>query len=76
MDIPVLGNLFKSRNDRKNRTELLVLLRPRVIRNSEDARSLTDELRRKLPGIFPPDEAPLPEEVAPEEVEEGPPAGT
>ncbi len=71
MDIPILGNLFKNRNDIKERTELLVLLRPRVIRNSDDARALTDELRRKLPGIFPPEEEPEPEEV-----EEAPPAGT
>ena len=72
MDIPVLGNLFKARNDNKTRTELLVLLRPRVIRNSDDSRALTDELRRKLPGIFPPEDEPEPEE----EVEEGSPGGT
>ena len=71
MDIPVLGNLFKNRNDIRDRTELLVLLRPRVIRNPDDARALTDELRRKLPGIFPPEE-----ERDPEEAEEGSPAGT
>ena len=71
MDIPFLGNLFKTRNTQNERTELLVLLRPRVMRNPEDARALTDELKRKLPGIFPPEEEPDPEEV-----EEGPPAGT
>ena len=76
MDIPYLGNLFKARSNKKDRTELLVLLRPRVIRNSDDARALTDELRRRLPGIFPTEEEFVPEELEPEEVEEGPPAGT
>ncbi len=71
MDIPLLGNLFKTRSNEKDRVELLVLLRPRVIRNSEDARALTEELRSRLPGIFPPEEEPDPEEA-----EEGAPAGT
>ncbi len=71
MDIPLLGNLFKTRSNQKDRVELLVLLRPRVIRNSEDARALTEELRSRLPGIFPPEEEPDPEEA-----EEGAPAGT
>ncbi len=53
-DIPVLGHLFKTTSDQTERTELLVLLRPRVIRNSDDARTLTEELKRKLPSVFPP----------------------
>jgi general secretion pathway protein D len=47
-DIPILGNLFKTTTNIKRRTELLVLLTPRVVRNSMDARSITDELRRRL----------------------------
>ncbi|WP_420347305.1 type II secretion system secretin GspD [Pelagibius sp.] len=56
-DIPILGNLFKATDNSATRTELLVLIQPRVVRNQEDARAVTEELRRKLPAIFPPEEA-------------------
>lgn len=51
--IPILGNLFKSRSDAKARTELLVLITPRVIRNMDEAQSVTDEFRRRLDRIAP-----------------------
>lgn len=55
-EIPVLGMLFSTRGKNASRTELLVLLTPRVVRDQRDARALTDELKRKLsPGaIVPP----------------------
>ncbi|MEQ9608430.1 MAG: type II secretion system secretin GspD, partial [Kiloniellaceae bacterium] len=56
-DIPIFGNLFKATDNSSSRTELLVLIKPKVVRNQEDARAVTDELRRKLPGIFPSDPA-------------------
>jgi general secretion pathway protein D len=46
--IPLLGNLFGSTNDEHDRTELIVLLTPRVIRNNADALSITDELKEKI----------------------------
>jgi general secretion pathway protein D len=52
-DIPILGNLFKATDNSSSRTELLVLIKPQVVRNQEDARAITEELRRKLPAIFP-----------------------
>ncbi|WP_299390672.1 type II secretion system secretin GspD [Pelagibius sp.] len=65
-DIPIFGNLFKATDNSATRTELLVLIQPRVVRNQEDARAVTEELRRKLPAIFPPEEAEAPEDgVAP-----------
>lgn len=39
-DLPVLGNLFKSSNKQKGKTELLVFLTPHVIRTPDDARTL------------------------------------
>ena len=42
-DIPVLGNLFKSRSKTKAKTNLLVFLRPTVIRNEEQAKAVTSE---------------------------------
>jgi general secretion pathway protein D len=47
-EIPVLGPLFSTRTNGTTRTELLILLTPRVVNDSRDARALTDELRRKL----------------------------
>jgi general secretion pathway protein D len=50
-DIPVLGSLFSTKGNQGTRTELVVLITPHVIENAERARSVTDELRRKLPTI-------------------------
>jgi general secretion pathway protein D len=50
-DIPILGNLFKTTTDLKRRTELLVLLTPRVVRDPNDARTVTDELRKRLRAV-------------------------
>ncbi len=40
-DAPVIGNLFRSRGKSRDRTNLMVFLRPKIIRNAEDARPLT-----------------------------------
>ena len=42
-DIPFLGNLFKSTSHQDAKTELMVLLTPRVVRTTEDARKLREE---------------------------------
>jgi general secretion pathway protein D len=47
-DIPLLGNLFKTTTESTQRTELLVLLTPRVIRDRQDSRTVTDELRKRM----------------------------
>ncbi len=52
-DIPVLGFLFGSRINDQDRTELLVLITPRVVRNQRDARDVTNELRRRMQTIEP-----------------------
>ena len=41
-DLPLLGNLFKSTNRADSKTELMVFLRPRIVRNAVDARKLTE----------------------------------
>lgn len=40
--IPILGNLFKSRSTSKSKTNLLVFLRPTVIRSKEHAQDVTE----------------------------------
>ncbi len=60
--IPVLGRLFGQTRNEVRRTELLVLITPRVIRSRDDARGITEEFRRKLKGITPPaTPAPVPD---------------
>jgi general secretion pathway protein D len=60
--IPILGPLlFGDINHNDTRTELIVLLRPVVIRNVDDGRAVTDELRQKLKsmsGLLPSKEMP------------------
>ena len=48
MDIPILGHAFKTTTKVERRTELLVLITPRIIRNRFDAKKVTEELRGKL----------------------------
>lgn len=52
-EIPILGNLFKTTNNVARRTELLVLITPRVVRDRREAQDVTDELRKRLTGIAP-----------------------
>ncbi len=47
-DVPVLGALFGTRNNSAQRTELLVLLTPRVIQDQRGARALTEDMRAKF----------------------------
>ncbi len=47
-DVPVLGNFFKWRTDSRNRTELLVAITPRVVRNMEEAEEVMRKFREKI----------------------------
>jgi general secretion pathway protein D len=47
-DIPVFGTLFSTKNNNRDRTELLVLLTPRVVHDQREAKAMTEELKRKL----------------------------
>jgi len=47
--IPVIGGLFGTQSYTNNRTELVLLITPVVITNDDDARAVTNELRKKLP---------------------------
>ncbi len=40
-DIPILGNAFRSKGRTRSKTNLMVFLRPTIIRNADDARRLT-----------------------------------
>ncbi len=51
--IPILGNLFKTTENVVRRTELLVLITPRVVRDRGEALAVTEELRRRLSTLGP-----------------------
>ena len=51
--IPVLGRLFGSTNRSRNRTELIVLITPRVIRGGADAKQITDDYQSKFESLEP-----------------------
>lgn len=49
--IPLIGWLFGTQSDISGRTELLVLITPRVVPNQDSARRVTDELRQRMSQI-------------------------
>ncbi|PMQ02953.1 Type II secretion system protein D [Dyella sp. AD56] len=51
--IPVLGRLFGTTEHKRDRTELIVLITPRVVTSSEDAKQVTDEYQRKFESLAP-----------------------
>ena len=52
-DIPVVGNLFGSTNTDGARTELIVIITPRVVRTDVDVREVGDSLRQHMGQIAP-----------------------
>ncbi|WP_457152587.1 type II secretion system secretin GspD, partial [Mesorhizobium sp. P5_C1] len=47
-DIPIIGNAFKQKTDSIGRTELIIFIRPHVVRDINEAREVTDEFRGKI----------------------------
>ena len=42
-DVPVIGNLFRNKGDSRVRTNLMVFMRPTIIRSAADARTVTND---------------------------------
>jgi general secretion pathway protein D len=49
--IPILGAAFGAQGWQRTRTELVLVITPKIISDSAQAREATDELRRKLPAL-------------------------
>ena len=47
-DIPLLGWLFKSKSNEKKKTNLLILLTPRIVRDATDLRKITDAQQERF----------------------------
>ncbi|KKJ98753.1 general secretion pathway protein GspD [Stutzerimonas stutzeri] len=54
-DIPWVGNLFKSQSASENRTELIVMIIPYIIRDFDEAQNLTRSYQQRLPLNSAPD---------------------
>ncbi len=51
--IPILGALFGKATATQERRELIILIKPQIIRTPEDGRAVTEELRAKLRTLEP-----------------------
>lgn len=51
MDIPVLGNLFRTNRDTTKRVELLVFITPKVVESDSELQALTREMRGRMRGL-------------------------
>ncbi|WP_426701220.1 type II secretion system secretin GspD [Rhodanobacter sp. Col0626] len=51
--VPILGRLFGTTDRSRNRTELIVLITPRVIRGGEDAKRITDDYQDRFESLAP-----------------------
>ena len=51
--IPVIGALFGRQTASSGRSEVIVLLTPTIVRNPQEARSLTDEYSRRFRAMEP-----------------------
>ena len=47
-DIPIIGNAFKDKQDETDKTELLIMITPHVLRSSSEAREITEDYKRQL----------------------------
>jgi general secretion pathway protein D len=47
-DVPLLGNAFRQKTNAIARTELIIFIRPRVIRDMDEAKRITREFRHEL----------------------------
>lgn len=60
-DIPVLGNLFKSKAKSRNKTNLMIFIRPTILRSAADSRKLAEQrygYLRLQQGMQSPDQEP------------------
>jgi general secretion pathway protein D len=52
-DIPIVGNLFGTSSKNSGRTELLVMITPRVVRSDTEIKDLANDVRERMKGLLP-----------------------
>ncbi|MDX8392806.1 MAG: type II secretion system secretin GspD [Mariprofundaceae bacterium] len=74
--VPIIGEPFKFTDNSRTKTNLMVFLRPHIIRNRADMKAITEKKYREVQGVydkqnyegtilFPQDKTPLPEDFNP-----------
>lgn len=58
--LPLIGGLFRSTSDTTSKTELMVFLTPRIVRDADQAVLLTQEQKRQVNVVIPPPAGALP----------------
>nr|WP_246072112.1 type II secretion system secretin GspD [Lysobacter aestuarii] len=58
--IPVIGGLFGRQTSSSGREETIILITPKIVRNPQEARSLTDEYGRRFRALEPLNRTPKP----------------
>ncbi|UOA09665.1 type II secretion system secretin GspD [Methylobacter sp. S3L5C] len=51
-NLPVIGSLFGGTKKSDVKTELVILITPRVVKSKQDSRMISNEFKRKLTGIY------------------------
>lgn len=51
-EVPWVGSLFGNTTNNKDKTELVVLITPRVVKSKQDSQMISNEFKRKLTGIY------------------------
>ena len=60
-DVPIIGNLFKSKAKQRTKTNLMIFMRPTILRSADDSRKLTEQrygYLRLQQGLQSPEEEP------------------
>jgi len=47
-DVPLVGNLFKSKSKGRRKTELIVILTPKIISTVDEATKITEDFKKEL----------------------------
>jgi general secretion pathway protein D len=55
-EIPLLGNLFRSKSNTNEKVENILLITPYIIDNAEDAQAVTEAFQKRLSGWLKPSE--------------------
>jgi general secretion pathway protein D len=63
-DLPLIGPAFRNRVDSRVRTELIIFIRPRVIRGTADADRISQDFREQVRAMMPVRPVPAPRPLA------------
>jgi general secretion pathway protein D len=63
-DLPIIGTAFRNRSDLRARTELIVFIRPKVIRGVVEADRIADDFRQQFRAMMPVRPVPPPPPMA------------